>query len=230
MVDGEACCSSDHPVVGDLHRRVGAVVAYPVVDVGLPGVNDRKEVIMDVDEFLAHYGVLGMKWGQHLKDHGVKSTTRKAATTAKAAVKKDIKERTSTETTVRAKPGQLVRVVGGHGRSAHDDAIKARTAEQIAKKNTLDALSNEQLQQLVQRMNLESQYRNLAVNETRVSAGEQFATDLITKHDAKINAALAVGLGPAAPVGKMVIDGALKKATVNKGLLGGTVSEKKKNK
>jgi hypothetical protein len=183
-----------------------------------------------VADFLAHYGVLGMKWGQHLKDHGVKSTTKKAATTAKAAVKKDIKERTSTQTTVRAKPGQLVRVVGGNGRSAHDDAVKARTAEQIAKKNTLDALSNQELQHLVNRMNLESQYRNLASNETRVSAGEKFATDLLSKHDAKINTALAVGLGPAAPVGKMVIDGALKKATVNKAMLGGKVSDKKKNK
>lgn len=185
---------------------------------------------MDVDEFLAHYGVKGMKWGQHLKDHGIKSTTKRAATEATAAVKKDIKERTSTETTVRAKPGQLVRVVGGHGRTAHEDAVRARTAEQVAKKNTLDALSNKELQQLVNRMNLESQYRNLSVNETRVSAGEKFATELLAKHDAKINTALAIGLGPVAPVGKAVIDGAIKNATTNKAMLGGKVSDKKKSK
>jgi hypothetical protein len=178
-------------------------------------------------DFLSHYGVKGMKWGQHLKDHGVKSTAKTAAAQAKAHVKKDIAERTDTKTHVRAKVGQHVQVVGGNKRTAHEDAIKARTAEQIAKKNTLDALSNDDLQKLVTRMNLESQYRNLAVNETRATRGEKFVTDMMTTHDAKISAALAVGLGPLAPVGKQVVDGAVKNAMANKAMTGGKVKEKK---
>jgi hypothetical protein len=178
-----------------------------------------------VDDVLAHYGVLGMKWGQHLKSHGVKATAKKATADAKAHVKKDIKERTSTETTVRAKPGQLVRVVGGNQRSAHNDAVTARTAEQIAKRNTLDALSNDDLQKLVTRMNLESQYRNLAVNETRASAGEKFVTGVLNEHGDK---AFAVALGPLAPVGKKVTEAALKNATQNKAMLGGKVKNDKK--
>jgi hypothetical protein len=181
-------------------------------------------------DFLAHYGVKGMKWGQHLKDHGVKSTAKKAAGEAQAHIKKDIAERTDTKTHARVKAGQHVQVVGGNKRTAHEDAIKARTAEQIAKKNTLDALSNQDLQHLVNRMNLESQYRNLAVNETRATRGEKFATDLMTKHSGKVDAALAVGLGPLAPVGKHVVEGAIKNATANKAMLGGKVKDKNKNK
>jgi hypothetical protein len=176
-----------------------------------------------VDDVLAHYGVLGMKWGQHLKSHGVKATVKKAATEGKAHVKKDLKERTSTETTVRAKKGQHVQVVGGVGRSAHDDAIQARVAEQVAKRNTLDALSNKELQSLVTRMNLEAQYRQYAVKETRMTAGEKFAQKFLADNTDK---AVAL-LGPGAAVGKQVVDAAVKSTTANKALTGGIVDKKK---
>lgn len=167
-------------------------------------------------DFLEHYGVKGMKWGQHLKAK---------VQAGKAHVKKDIKERTSTETTVRIKAGQMVRVVGGNKRTAHEDAINARVAEQIAKKNTLDALSNKELGALVQRMNLEAQYRNLAFRETRKSAGEKAVGDLLASPYADV---AFTKLGPHAAVGKKVADGAFKRATQNKGLLGGTVKKDKK--
>lgn len=176
-----------------------------------------------MEEVLAHYGVLGMKWGQHLKDHGVKSTAKKAATDAKTHVKKDVKERMSSETTVRAKKGKHVQVVGGVGRSAHEDAVAARTAEQIAKRNTLDALSNKDLQKLVTRMNLEAQYRQYAVKETRQTAGEKFAQKFLSDHTDK---AVAL-LGPGAAVGKQVVDAAITSTTANKALTGGIVDKKK---
>lgn len=178
-----------------------------------------------LDDILAHYGVKGMHWGVR-KDRPSGAPRRSISdrvNNAKAAVKKDIKERTSTETTVRAKPGQMVRVVGGLKRLPHQDAIAARTAEQIAKKNTLDALSNQDLQRLVSRMNLESQYRNLASNETRVSAGEKYALDLVDKHGDK---AMVVVLGSFAPAGKQVLDFAVKGATANKALAGGKIKNK----
>jgi hypothetical protein len=172
-----------------------------------------------IDEVLAHYGVKGMHWGVR---KGVKGKVE----TAKSHLKKEVAERTSTETTVRTKPGSMVRVVGGTKRLPHDDAINARIAEQIAKKNTLDALSNKDLQTLVTRMNLESQYRQLAVKETRTSAGERLARQLL---DEKGDAAFAM-LGPHAAIGKKVTEQVFKSATSNKALQGGSTDKKDKKK
>jgi hypothetical protein len=178
------------------------------------------------DQILQHYGVKGMKWGVRRDDTGTVSTGEKGRVNkVKDRLKKEIDERTSTETTVRAKPGQIVRVVGGVKRLPHEDAVNARVAEQVAKRSTLDALSNRELQHLVNRMNLESQYRQLAVKETRASAGEKFANDIINSHGTAV-------LGKAGVKGataKLVIDNALKVGS-NKALQGGSSEKKKKDK
>lgn len=182
-----------------------------------------------LDEILAHYGVVGMKWGVR-RDHGggdgsVSSRAAAAVRGTRDKIKKDIAERTSTELTVRAKAGRHVQVVGGTKRLPHDDAISARSAEQIAKKNTLDALSNQQLQHLVTRMNLEQQYRNLAGKETRATPGEKFAKKLIEDHgDVAVST-----LGPAAPIGRMLLKTAAK-GVPNKAMSGGTAGDKKDKK
>lgn len=75
-----------------------------------------------VDNFLAHYGVKGMRWG-----------ARKAAQLPKEGVSKDAK-------------------------TALD--IRAR-----AKKSKPKALSNKELQDAINRMNLEQQFKRLSVNE-----------------------------------------------------------------
>lgn len=170
------------------------------------------------DDILEHHGVKGMKWGQHIKAK---------VEGGKASVKKNIAERTSTETTVRIKAGQMVRVVGGVKRLPHEDAIKARVSEQIAKKSTLDSLSNKELQHLVNRMNLEAQYRNLAVKETRKSAGEKAVGELLASPHADVAFAK---LGPHAALGKKVADGAFKHVTKSKAMAGGIVSDKKDKK
>lgn len=97
-----------------------------------------------LDTFLAHYGVKGMKWGVH-------------------------RDRTPTAVEVKTRPGKKVKTSGGKHQSASEDAIRAAKIRQQAKKSTTDSLSNKELQELVSRMNLEQQYRNL--NHNNVNAG-----------------------------------------------------------
>ena len=180
---------------------------------------------------ILHYGVKGMKWGVHRNGASagtVSSRAKAKVEQTKAAIKKDIDERKGHETTVRAKPGQMVRVVGGNKHAPHQDAVNARVAEQIAKKNTLDALSNAQLKQLTERMNLESQYRNLASRELRQTAGEKAISQLMA--NPKFDVAVAKVLGPHAAVGKQVANKAFAVATRNKAMEGGTVKGDKDKK
>jgi hypothetical protein len=92
------------------------------------------------EDHLEHHGVKGQKWGvRHLRDNGSGPVP--------------------VETRIR--PGKMVKTSGGKHHSAHEDAVKAATARQKAKKSTLDSLSNRELQDLVNRMNLEQQYSRL---------------------------------------------------------------------
>lgn len=179
------------------------------------------------EDILEHYGVKGMKWGARKADgsgtgpHPSSSRVNKI----RDHLKKEIAERTSTEVTVRAKPGSMVRAVGGMRRLPHQDAINARVSEQVAKRSTLDSLSNKDLQHLVNRMNLESQYRNLASKETRASAGEKMVLNLLSEK----GDVFYKRLGPLASVGKKLVEGAVKGS--NKAMSGGIVGkDKEKNK
>lgn len=91
---------------------------------------------------LAHHGVKGMKWGVR-------------------------KERKPT-VTVTQKPGRRLKAEGGYNRKASVDAVRAVKAKQIAKKSSIDALSNEELRNLVARMNLEQQYERMSHNERNI--------------------------------------------------------------
>lgn len=105
-----------------------------------------------VETFLAHYGVKGMRWGRR-------------------------KDRTAQAVEVKASPGRKVKAKGGKFHGPSDDAIIAATRRQQAKKSTTDSLSNQELQQLVTRMNLEQQYKNL--NSNNVGVGKKVARTLL---------------------------------------------------
>lgn len=175
------------------------------------------------EDILEHHGVKGMKWGVRRAEGGSTGprSVSGAVNQTRDRLKKEIAERTSTETTVRAKPGSMVRVVGGNKRGPHSDAVNARVAEQVAKRSTLDALSNKDLQQLVTRMNLEAQYRQLASRETRKTMGQKLALQVLDeKGDIVFNQ-----LGPLAATGKKVVNQAIKGS--NKAMSGGTVKKDK---
>lgn len=95
-------------------------------------MNDKTETL------LAHYGIKGMRWGRR-KSEG--SSAVEVSTTAT--------------------PGKKVTAKGGQNSPPSSDAIRVAAAKQKAKTSTTDALSTKELQELVNRMNLEQQYSRL---------------------------------------------------------------------
>lgn len=99
--------------------------------------SDEEVAMADVETMLSHYGIKGMRWGRRKSDPGTSALT------------------------ITSNPGQKVMAKGGKNLPAHDDAVKVATAKQKAKGSTTDALSTKELQDLVNRMNLEQQYDRL---------------------------------------------------------------------
>jgi hypothetical protein len=102
-------------------------------------------------DHLAHYGVKGMKWGVTRRSDG------------------SPQEVSVTQPT----PGKRLKTSGGRNLPASPDAIAAAAARQKARRSTTNALSNQELQQVVNRMNLEQQYARLAAPQK--STGQKFA-------------------------------------------------------
>lgn len=95
-----------------------------------------------VEDVLAHYGIKGMKWG-----------VRRS--------RKELERLRNEPVSVKVKPGERVKTKGGRKSDPSDDAIRAATLRQKARASTVDSLTNAQLRELTQRMNLEAQYADL---------------------------------------------------------------------
>lgn len=106
-------------------------------------------------------GRKGMKWGQNIFTSGAKA-----------------KGSQSTEVQLKAKAGSKIKTTGGKGQKASSDAVKAAVTKQVAKKSSTDALSNNDLQELVKRMQLESNFRRLAAEDR--TAGQKFISNFLT--------------------------------------------------
>lgn len=89
-------------------------------------------------QFLAHHGVLGMRWG-HRKSETAVSTSQGSTLRGKSKAKAS----------------------GGEGHPAHEDALKVAGHKQIMRKSGMDALSNKQLQDMQTRMQLEVNVKRL---------------------------------------------------------------------
>lgn len=117
------------------------------------------------EEFLAHFGVKGMRWGVR-KDQ--------------EAVSRDVLVKTG-HTRIRGRT--KVKTKGGSHHEVAEDALSFHVTRQKMKRSGTDALSNDELQKLAQRMNLEQQVRTLAKNRPKTTG--QKTTEALLKDPEK---------------------------------------------
>jgi hypothetical protein len=110
-----------------------------------------------VEHILEHHGVRGMKWGVR-RDRSSGSGGESSSTkTRKVNTPREVTVKTTQNRQIKTQ----VRTKGGEAHPAHPDAVAARVAAQKYKKSGPNALSNQELQQLSQRLNLEAQVNRL---------------------------------------------------------------------
>lgn len=133
-----------------------------------------------VDHILSHHGVLGMKWGQ----------------------RRSREELASVSVKTRSNPQHktIIKTKGGKGLPAHPDAIAAKVVTQKLKKSGLHTLSNQELQSLATRTNLEQQVKRSGVGQSTFEKGLKTTTDFMKS-----------------PQGKTAVEEATKAATSDAG-------------
>ncbi len=139
-----------------------------------------------VGTFFAHYGVQGMKWGKRTarpvnrnEETLVRTAPAKKPGLIEFEKKRYQKTNADTAVTVTHRPGQRLSTKGGSNRTPSDDALRTAAAKRVAKSSTTDALSTKELQELVNRMNLEQQYQKLTAPQ--MSPGRKFVNNLLTE-------------------------------------------------
>ena len=117
------------------------------------------------DSSLSHYGVNGMKWGVRRKQPSG-----------------------PVEVTTITRPGERVKAKGGKNLGPSEDAVKKARLHQTARKSTTDSLSNKELRDLVERMNLEVQYQRL--DQQTMTGGRKLVNDALKKFEKNPKAAV----------------------------------------
>jgi 2'-5' RNA ligase len=155
----------------------------------------NKDMISHVDagqSFLAHFGVKGMKWGVHRREGSSSSSP--------------------VEVRTHAKPGRLLKAKGGQHQPAHEDALRVAVSRQKARKSSTDALSNKELQDLVSRMNLERQYKQLLTTDPRAASDVSKLLNRALKVGKTVNDVNAFLNSPAGKTAKSAVSIAIKNA------------------
>ena len=180
---------------------------------------------------LYHHGTKGMKWGirrYQNKDGSLTPAGRKryASETAKLKDREKViktRERTSAKIAkLESKKAELDAREKAltNPKAAAKTAPKSKPADDTPKQKNIKDMSDDELRTVVNRMQLEQQYRNL--NPQKVSAGRKFAEGIATK----------VLIPAATEVGKKLVTEMLKQAASNAtglDLGGGKKNDKKKD-
>jgi len=144
----------EHADISDVYIRPTRDSEDFIVD--LIEISESLEVTSDAN--LAHYGVLGMKWG-------VRKPEGAPPGPASSVVKKQSRKG--------------IKTTGGERNPASEDAVKSALSKQIAKKSGTHSLSNQDLQQLVNRMNLEQNYSRLQDGDPNHNRAGKFIKALL---------------------------------------------------
>lgn len=141
------------------------------VEYSLPAIAQGEEFV----DGLMHYGVKGMKWGirketTSTSDRALKPTPGgmkgrvEAVKQARASAKAESMKPKPVVVTpgVNSKGKAAIKTEGGKNQPPHPDAIKAATTKQQLNESGIKSLSNKELQDLAQRLNLEQQVNRLA--------------------------------------------------------------------
>jgi hypothetical protein len=137
-----------------------------------PAINHTVELGV---QFLMHYGVKGMRWGQR------KSPPIPVAARAQSVVPHGAKRKTK------------VKTEGGENQKASEDAIRVAEAHAKLKKSGTAALSNKELQDVQTRLNLERNVKQLVGAKTAVGRGRAFVKGL-TGFNREVNESVNTGL------------------------------------
>jgi hypothetical protein len=112
-------------------------------------------------EFISHYGVRGMRWGQR------KPPPAPVPTSVKSVVPQAKFRKTK------------IMGEGGHNHPAAPDALKVASTRQKLKKSGTDALSNQELREVAERMNLEQQVVRLERTKPPSTTGKKAVGQLL---------------------------------------------------
>lgn len=146
------------------------------LEVGMSHVQQGAAAMQGI---LSHHGVKGMKWGIR-RDRSGSSGPTPVSTKQK---------------------GKRLQTKGGKGHAPTEDATRAAVGRQKAKSSGTHALTNQELREVVNRMNLEQQYSKLAASEGGAKIpGGKFAADILvgvgkTQATRLANDAVAAQLG-----------------------------------
>ena len=134
-------------------------------------------------EFLEHYGVKGMKWGVR-RERGTPGffETKRAQAEAKARVKRTPINPRTIDTIGSSKRKQTtIAVKGGEDYPASPDALRVAGSQQKLKKSGVHALSNKELQEMAQRLNLETQVSVLMGKKIKKGPGQKFVEEQLKR-------------------------------------------------
>lgn len=145
---------------------------------------------IEYEDYLAHYGIKGMKWGVRRKRSEASDDSKNASSAKKKAKKsgseslsnkelKTIQERRNLEKNARVYPKN-------HSKTS-SDASDVGGIKKTARKKGTNVLSNDELQAAITRMELEKKYSDLTKSDSKSSAGRDFVSGILK--DAVVNIA-----------------------------------------